>query len=215
MKNILVIGLGHFGEYIAKQFHELGHQIMAVDINEERVDAILPYVNNAQIGDSTNPDFLKTLGVDNYDVCIVGVGDDFQSSLETTSLLKEMGAKQVVARAARDVHEKFLLRNGADEVVYPERQSALWTAIRYSSEHIFDYTELTEDYAIFELSIPPAWVGKKVSELNIRTEQETKVLAFKKNQQLNMNITPDTLLPEGFNMLVLGGKKEIQRMFQA
>ena len=137
MKTILLIGLGRFGRHVAMKLNELNHQVMAVDKVEERVDAILPYVTSAQIGDSTSDAFIKSLGVRNFDVCIVAIGDSFQSSLETTSLLKEMGAKKVVARATRDVHAKFLLRNGADEVVYPEKQIANWTAIRYSSDHIF------------------------------------------------------------------------------
>lgn len=133
MKNILLIGLGRFGKHIAMQTSQLGHQIMAVDSREERIIEVLPYVTDAQIGDSTNQDFLKSLGVGNFDVCIVTIGGDFQSSLETTSLLKELGAKKVVSRAEQDVQAKFLLRNGADEVVYPEKQIARWAAIRYTS----------------------------------------------------------------------------------
>lgn len=127
---------------------------MAVDKNEKRVNAVLPFVMNAQIGDATNEEFLESLGVNNFDVCIVAIGDDFQSSLETTSLLKELGAKKVVSRAARDVHAKFLLRNGADEIVYPERQLADWTAIRYTADHILDYIELDSDHAILKLPYP-------------------------------------------------------------
>ena len=139
MKNILLIGLGRFGKHIAMQLNVLGHQVMAVDLNEDRVNEALPYVTNAQIGDSTNEDFLASLGVGNYDVCIVTISSNFQNSLEATSLLKELGAKLVVSRAERDVQAKFLLRNGADEVVYPEKQMAKWTAIRYTADHILDY----------------------------------------------------------------------------
>ena len=114
MKNILLIGLGRFGKNIALQLNKLGHEVMAVDNNEERINEILPIVTNAQIGDSTNTEFLKSLGIGNFDVCIVTIGGNFQNSLETTSLLKELGAKLVVSRAERDVQEKFLLRNGAD-----------------------------------------------------------------------------------------------------
>ena len=156
MKSILLIGLGRFGKNIAMKLHELNHEVMAIDKQEERVQDILPYVTNAQIGDSMNESFLRSLGVGNYDVCMVAIGNDFQSSLETTSLLKELGAKMVVSRAARDVQAKFLLRNGADEIVYPEKQLAAWTAIRYTSDHIFDYIELDNDYAIFEVEIPNA-----------------------------------------------------------
>lgn len=151
MKNILLIGVGRFGRHIAMHLNQLGHQVMAVDRNEERIDAVMPYVTNAQIGDSVNADFLRSLGVGNYDVCIVTIGSSFQDSLETACLLKELGAKWVVSRAERDVQEKFLLRNGADQVVYPEKQMAKWTAIRYSSDHVFDYIEIDSQYAILRL----------------------------------------------------------------
>ena len=133
MKSVLLVGLGRFGRHVAMKLDELHHQVMVVDKEESRVNAVLPYVTNAQIGDSTDEDFMASLGVRNFDVCIVAIGDNFQSSLETTSLLKELGAKKVISRAARDVHAKFLLKNGADEVVYPEKQLAAWTAIRYLS----------------------------------------------------------------------------------
>ena len=150
MKSVLLIGLGRFGKHIAEKLNELNHEVMAVDKCEERVNEVLPYVTNAQIGDSTNEEFLRSLGVDNYDVCIVSVGGDFQSSLETTSLLKELGANYVVSRASRDVQAKFLLRNGADEIVYPEKQIAYWTAIRYSANRIRDYIKLDDEHSIFE-----------------------------------------------------------------
>ena len=137
---------------------------MAVDIDEKRVEAMLPYVTNAQIGDATDEDFIRSLGVRNYDVCMVAIGDNFQSSLETTSLLKEMGAALVVSRASRDRQKKFLLKNGADVVIYPERQLGEWTAMRYSSDHIFDYVELDGEHAIFEVSIPREWFGKTIAD---------------------------------------------------
>ena len=154
MKNILLIGAGRFGQHMAEQLTQLGHQVMAVDINEERINDLLPFVTNAQIGDSTSEDFLRSLGVANFDVCIVTIGGSFQNSLETASLLKELGARCVVARAERDVQAKFLLRNGADHVVYPEKQVAKWAAILYASEHIFDFMEIDDQHAIFEVEIP-------------------------------------------------------------
>ena len=213
MKSILLIGLGRFGRHIAIKLDELNHQVMAVDNNESRVEAVLPYVRNAQIGDATNEDFIRSLGVRNFDVCIVAIGDNFQSSLETTSLLKELGAKMVVSRAARDVHAKFLLRNGADEVVYPEKQLASWTAIRYSADHIFDYVELDEEHGIFEISIPDAWIGKTVGELDIRKKYNVNIMALRCNGALDMNIASETLLGDDQTMLVLGNIKNIQKQF--
>ena len=214
MKSILLIGLGGFGKNIAMKLRELNHQVMAVDQKEELVQEFLPYVTNAQIGDSTNEDFLRSLGVDNYDVCIVAIGDDFQSSLETTSLLKELGAQMVVSRAATDVQEKFLLRNGADEVVYPEKQLARWTAIRCSADHILDYIEIDSDHAIFEVSIPKTWIGKTVGQLDIRKKFSINILAVKTDRKLNSFITPDTLLSEEMSLMVMGTYKDIQKCFR-
>lgn len=213
MKSILLIGLGRFGKHIAMKLHALGHQVMAIDNQEHRVDSVLPYVTNAQIGDGTDEDFVVSLGVRNFDVCIVAIGDDFQSSLETTSLLKELGAKMVVARAARDVHEKFLLKNGADEVVYPEKQLADWTAIRYSSNHIFDYIELADDYAIFEISVPGEWIGRSIGQIDVRKTHNINVMAMKKDGQMRLNITPDTVITGLETLLVLGRNKDIQKCF--
>lgn len=212
-KSILLIGLGRFGRHIAMKLDELHHQVMAVDKEDSRVEAILPFVTNALIGDATNEDFLSSLGIRNFDVCIVAIGDNFQNSLETTSLLKELGAKMVVSRASRDIHAKFLLCNGADEIVYPEKQLANWTAIRYSSDHILDYIELDEDHAIFELSVPHEWTGKTVGQLDIRKKYDINIMAVKINGILNLKVNSDTYLSADSSMLVLGEIKYIQKYF--
>lgn len=214
MKSVLLIGLGRFGRHIAMKLYDLNHQVMAIDQNEERVNAVLPFVTNAQIGDSTSEEFLSSLGIRNFDACIVTIGDNFQNSLETASLLKELGAKKVVARAATGVQEKFLLRNGADEVVYPEKQLAAWTAIRCTSEHVLEYIELDKDYSIFELEIPAEWSGKSIIQINIRQKYGINILGIRENGRLNMNITPDTLLDSGKSVLVLGNQKQIQKCFR-
>ena len=213
MKSILLIGLGRFGKHIARKLHELNHEVMAIDKDEEKVEEVLPYVTIAQIGDSMNEAFLRSLGVGNYDVCIVAIGNDFQGSLETTSLLKELGAKMVVSRAARDVQAKFLLRNGADEIVYPEKQLATWTAIRYSSDHIFDYIELNDEYAIFEIEVPENWIGHSVGEINIRKKYNINIMAIKREGKMGLTITPDTRFERGEALLVLGNYKDIQKCF--
>jgi trk system potassium uptake protein TrkA len=214
MKSILLIGLGRFGKHVAMKLHSLGHQIMAVDDDEERVNEILPYVTNAIIGDSTSETFLSSLGVSNFDVCIVAIGSNFQSSLETTSLLKELGAKQVVSRASRDVHEKFLLRNGADEVVYPEKQLATWTAIRFSSEHILDYIELDGEHAVYEVNIPANWLGKTVGQIDIRKKYNVNIMGLRNGERLELTVTPDTVLSTGKTLMVLGQYKDIQKCFR-
>ena len=213
MKSILLIGLGRYGRHVAMKLDELGHQVMAIDNKPERVEAVLPYVSNGQIGDSTDEMFLKSLGIRNFDVCIVGIGDDFQSSLETASLLKELGAKLVVARASKDKHAKLLKLVGADEVVYPERQLANWTAIRFSADHIFDYIELDSDYGIFEVEVPEDWLGRTVGEINIRRKYNINIMALKRNGKMELTITPDTCFEKGEAMLVLGKNKDIQKCF--
>lgn len=213
MKSILLIGLGRFGKHIALQLNQLGHQVMAIDHNEERVNDVLSYVTNAQIGDSTNYEFLDSLGVRNFDVCIVAIGNDFQSSLETTSNLKELGAALVVSRAARDVQAKFLLRNGADEILYPEKQLAKWAAIRYASNHILDYIELDDSHAIVEVSVPESWVGKSIGKIDIRKKYNINIMAMKKDGEMNMTITSDTVLTDDLTMLVLGEYKALQKCF--
>ena len=214
MKSILLIGLNNFGVYMAKQLRELGHQVMAVDKREDRIDAVLPFVTDAQIGDSTSEPFLRSLGINNYDVCLVAIGNDFQGSLETASLLKELGAKLVVARADREVQAKFLLRNGADEVINPEKQIAEWAAIRYASNHILDYVKLDEDHAIFEITVPRDWVGKTVGEIDIRKRFGINIMAVKENGHMNLSVTPDTVLSGNRTMLVLGEHRVIQRCFR-
>ena len=214
MKNVLLIGLGRFGMHVAAHLYDLGHQVMAVDTDEDRVNKVLPYVTNAQIGDSTDADFLRSLGVDNYDVCIVTIGGNFQNSLETASLLEELGAKKVVARAERDVQAKFLLRNGADEVVYPEKQVAKWTAIRYTADHILDYIEVDDGHGIFEVDVPPAWIGKSVGELDIRRKFDINIIALRRGGKTEFSVSPDMTLDDECTLLVMGELRALQKCFR-
>ncbi len=213
MKSILLIGLGNFGMMIAKQCKELGHQVMAVDKDENRVNDSLNYVTNAMIGDSTNRSFLQSLGIHNFDLCIETIGNDFQSSLETTSLLKELGGRMVISRANREVQAKFLLRNGADNVVNPEKQIAKWTAIRYTSDHILDYITLDDDHAIVEVNLPGEWIGKSIKDIDIRRKYGINIMAIKENGNMNLTISPDDKVREDQTLLVLGEHKAIRKCF--
>ena len=213
-KSVLLIGLGRYGTHVARELSELNHDVLAVDRNEERINGAMQYVTSAQIGDSTNEEFLRSLGVDNFDVCIVTIGKDFQSSLETTSLLKELGGKLVVSRASEDVQEKFLLRNGADEVVYPEKQLAKWTSIRYTADHILDYVEMDAEHSIFEVAIPEKWIGRKVGEIDIRRKYNINILATKVNGKMDLAVTPETVLAANKTMLVFGEDKDLQKCFR-
>lgn len=214
MKNILLIGAGHFGRHIAMQLSQLGHQVMAVDTDEERINDVLPFVTKAQICDSTNAEFLRTLGIRNFDVCFVTISGNFQNSLETTSLLKELGAKCVVSRAERDVQAKFLLRNGANNVVYPEKQMAIWAAKRYTADHIFDYIEIDKQHAIFEVEVPKAWVGKSIGMLDVRKKFGINILGIKRLGKTDVSITPDTVLSDDITMLALGEYTALQKCFR-
>lgn len=214
MKSILLIGVGRFGRHIAAQLAQLGHQVMAVDTDEERINEVMPFVTNAQIGDSTNAAFLRSLGVGNFDVCMVTISGNFQNSLETTSLLKELGAKCVVSRAERDVQAKFLLRNGADHVVYPEKQVARWVAIRYTSNHISDYIEIDDQHAIFEVEVPESWVGRSIGELDVRRRFGINILGVKRSGKTDVSVTPETMLAKDETILALGEYKAMQKCFR-
>ena len=214
MKSVLLIGVGKFGSLVAKELYRMGHQTMAVDDDERKVTDIMRYVTDAQIGDSTDPVFLRSLGIAGFDLCIVTIGEDFQSSLETTSLLKEMGAKMVVARADRDIQEKFLLRNGADEVVNPEMQVAKWTVIRYTSEHILDFIQLDESHAIFEVSIPSRWIGKSISQIDIRKKYGINIMAVKDRGKMELSVLPSMILNKDMKLLILGEQKAMQKCFR-
>ena len=214
MKSILLIGVGRFGRHIAAQLAQLGHQIMAVDTDEARINEVMSFVTNAQIGDSTNAAFLRSLGVGNFDVCMVTISGNFQNSLETTSLLKELGAKCVVSRAERDVQAKFLLRNGADHVVYPEKQVARWVAIRYTSNHISDYIEIDDQHAIFEVEVPESWVGRSIGALDVRRRFGINILGVKRAGKTDVSVTPETVLAKDETILALGEYKAMQRCFR-
>ncbi|NLD02465.1 MAG: TrkA family potassium uptake protein, partial [Clostridiales bacterium] len=168
MKTVLVIGLGLFGKHLAIRMAELGNEVMIVDKEEQRINELLPHVTQAQIGDCMDEKLLRSLGIGNFDICFVCIGDNFQASLEITSLLKEMGAKYVVSKADRTVQEKFLLRNGADEVIHPERDVALRAAQKYSARNVFDFFDLTDNYSIFEIEVPESWAGKSIRQVNVR-----------------------------------------------
>ena len=213
MKSILVIGVGHFGRHIIDKLNDLGCQIMGVDIIEDNVNAIANKVDSAQIGNSTNEDFLRGLGVNNFDAAIVTIAEDFQSSLETVSLLKALGARHVVARAASEIQEKFLLRIGADEVVYPEKQLAAWTSIRCTSNYVFDYIDLGGEHAIYEVAVPEEWNGKTVEQLQVRRKYGMNLLGVRKDHVLNVNIRPDTVMDKDSTVLILGDSKNIMKYF--
>lgn len=213
MKSVLIIGVGQFGAHIAKRMNELHCEVMAIDTKEERINAILPMVTNAQIGDSTNEDFMRSLGIGDFDVCIVTIGSNFQNSLETTSLLKELGARKVIARAQNDVQEKFLLRNGADETVYPEKQTGIRIAIKESSDDILDTFQIDPEVSIFEMRVPKEWNGNTIANLDIRRKYQLNIIAVRVNNRLTVPM-PDMEMHTGDTILVFGSFDALRKCFK-
>ena len=215
MKSVLIIGLGRFGRHMAMKFQEQDNDVMAVERNEERADELAPVIRNLQIGDATNEDFLRSLGVSNYDLCVVGVGESFQTALEITVLLKDLGAQYVVARATRDIYKKLLLRNGADHVVYAEREVAERLAVRYgTASSIFDYVELTPEYGIYEIGLPEGWAGHSILEREVRSRHNINILAIKRGKQLFPMPNPDYIFTEGETLMVMGTQKDIKTLMR-
>ncbi len=213
MKSVLIIGLGRFGRHMAMKLQKQGNDVMAVERNEERADELAPAIRNLQIGDATNEDFLRSLGVGNYDLCVVGVGDSFQTALEITVLLKDLGAKYVVARATRDIYKKLLLRNGADHVVYAEREVAERLAVRYGTGNsVFDYVELTPEYGIYEIGIPEKWIGHSILEQEVRTRYHLNILAVKQGQSMFPMPGPDHIFNADETLIVMGSNDNIKAL---
>ena len=212
MKNIMVIGIGRFGQRMVEKFHEMGNEVLAIDKNEERIDAVLPYVTNGEIADAANEAYIRSLGVEDFDLCVVALGSDFESSVEITSFLKDAGAPFVLSRATSDFHSKFLLRNGADKVVYPEQHTADWAAVCYANDTVFDYMPLSKDYSIYEIRVPGKWEDKSISELNVRQRYRINVLAIKRGDIIDPLLNPQHVFRGNERILVMGENRDLNRV---
>ena len=214
MKSILIIGAGKFGSLIAKRTAEFNCEVMVVDKDENNINNILPFVTNAIIGDCTVEEFVNSLGVGNYDVCFVSIGNDFQTSLEVTALLKDAGARMVVSRASTEIQSKFLLRNGADEVIWPEKQMATRIATKYASDAILDFIQFSDsDYSIYELKIPAEWTGKSLRQLDIRNKYNVNIIAYKHNDAISVP-GPDTVFSSDDVVFAIGETPTLQKVFK-
>lgn len=214
MKSILIIGLGEFGQHLCRKLVELKNEVMVIDEKPERVEGMMSVVTNAQIGDCTNVEVLKSIGVNNFDICFVCIGKNFQSSLEVTSLLKENGAKYIVSKATRDIQAKFLLRNGADEVIYPDRDIAQKAAIRYSANHVFDYISVNSEYSIFEIPVAEEWIGKSIKEVNFRAKYKVSILGIKKNESTRLLPMADHEFDAKEHLMVIGKMEDVKRLLK-
>lgn len=209
MKTVLIIGLGRFGRHMAQKFLENGHEVMALDCREDRADAAVGMIQKILIGDATDERFMETLGVRNFDLAVIAIGESFQTVLEITVLLKDLGCKFIIARATRDVHKKLLLRNGADYVSYAEREVAERLAIQFGMDNIFDYVELTPEVGIYEIAVPSRWQGKSMVELSVRTKYHVSVLATKKENKIYPLPHPDHVFEEDERIMVMGTIKDV------
>lgn len=214
MKSILIIGIGKFGHHLCENFCRMKNEVMIVDCQEEAIEDLLPMVTSAKVGDCTNVEVLKTLGIDNFDFCFVCIGTNFQSSLEITSQVKELGGKMVISKADRDIHAKFLLRNGADEVIYPSRDVAERIAVRYSENHIYDYIELDDEISIYEISPLESWIGKSIREVDCRARYQVNIIGVRRNGRMKMISMADYIFQKEEHLLVIGQDKDVKKLLR-
>ncbi|WP_294855379.1 TrkA family potassium uptake protein [uncultured Oscillibacter sp.] len=215
MRSMLVIGAGRFGKNLAIKLAELHNEVMLVDVNEEAVQKLEPFVTRVQIGDCMDRDVLAELGVRNFDVCFVCISDNFQSSMEITSLLKELGAPYVVSKSDREIHADLLKKIGADDVVYPERDMAQRTAVRYSAKGAFDYIELSPEYAIIEVEPPESWVGRNIRELDVRTKHRVNVIGVRNGKHILPLISAEHEFQKQEHIIVAGEQKDILKIISS
>ncbi len=209
MKSVLLIGMGKFGQILGENLLRMGDEVMIVDKNEHIVNMLAPKYTNALIANCMNEANLRSMDIPSFDVCVVAIGDDFQSSLEITSLLHDLGAKYVVSKAATEIQRKFLLRNGADEVIYPDRDLAEKLAVRMNASKVFDYIELDSEYAIFEIEVPQEWYNKKIVDVDPRKRYDINILTIKKDKTIVPSPTADYTFEAGDHMVVFGNTERI------
>lgn len=212
MKSFLIIGMNTFGHHLCRELHKQEGEVMIADIREAALADALEYAVSAKVGDCTDQEVLRTFGIGNFDVCFVCISTNFQNSLEITSLLKELGAKKVISKADNDVHAKFLLRNGADSVIYPEREAAQTIAVSESSDSIFDCILLTSDYFITEIQPLEKWLGKSLRQLNLRVNYNISVLATKKGNYMDPMPSADYVICADEHLVVLGSIDDIRKI---
>ncbi len=209
MKSVLLIGMGKFGQRLGERLLDMDVEVMIVDKNEEKIEPLANKYTDAIIANCMNEDNLKSMNVPSFDACVVAIGDDFQASLQITSLLKEQGAKWIVSKATTEIQKKFLLKSGADEVVYPDRDIADKLAVKLNSEKVFDYIELNSEYSIFEIAAPRHWAGKTVIDINPRGRHGLNILTVKKGNTIVDTVDGNYVFEEDDHMLVFGKTEQI------
>ena len=212
MRSVLIIGLGRFGRHLAANFASLGNEVMVVDKDENSVNPLAPAVTAAQIGDCTDEAVLREIGVSDFDICFVCITENLETSMIVTMTLKELGAKQVITKVNQDIHVKFLLSNGADNIIYPERDMAFRTAMKYSARGAYDYLQLSPSYGIFEVAPPADWVGKTLREAGIRKKYQLNIIAEKTGDTITPIDQEDFVFTPEQHLLICGDKKSFQKL---
>ena len=212
MKSVLVIGMGRFGYHLASKMQKLGNDVMIVDRDAEKVNAYATQFTDSHIGDCTNAQVIQSLGVKQMDLCFVSIGEDFESSLIITSLLKRAGAKCVIAKANQEIQADLLTQIGADEIVYPERDLAEKLAMRYNANNVFDYIQLTEDYSIYEIPVPTSWKGKSIVDVNVRRKYKINIIAVKVDQCLQPTPSADYVFGANDHIVVIGKANDVFKL---
>lgn len=209
MKSILIIGMGRFGRHLADKMQKLGNEVMIVDDDEKAIQDLSSQFEDSYIGDCTNESVVESLCVDEFDICFVCIGEDFQSSLLVTSLLKKHGASHVVSKSNQSIQEELLLKIGADEVVYPERDIAEKVAIKYNSKNIFDFVPLTSEFSIYEIPIISTWVGNSVLKVNVRKKYKVNIIAIKNKKELNVLPSPEYIFKPDDHIVIIGKSNDV------
>ena len=209
MISILLIGMGKFGRTLGEKLLELGDEVMIVDKSEDVINSLAPRYTNALIANCMSMDNLETMDIPSFDACIVAIGDDFQASLEITSNLKDCGAKRVVSRATTEIQRKFLLRVGADEVIYPDADIAEKLAVRLNTENVINYVDLDSEYSIFEIALPKKWLKKSIVEINPRGQYGMNILTVKNGGTLISDLDGSYVFQEGDQLLVFGNTERL------
>ncbi|WBW99407.1 potassium channel family protein [Oceanirhabdus sp. W0125-5] len=211
-KQYIVIGLGRFGVSVAQTLFNLGHDVLAVDSNEESVQSIADTVTHAIVADATDEKSLRAIGIRNFDVAVVSIGENIQSSIMATLLLKELGVKYIITKANNAMHAKVLMKIGADRVVFPEKDMGLRVAHDLVSSNILEYIELSADYSIAEFLCPKAWIGKSLVEIDTRNTYGINVIGIRHNEEIDVTPSAYTKLVEGSVIIAIGGIEDLNNL---
>ena len=211
-KQFVIIGLGRFGSSVAKTLYALGHDVLAIDYNEDLVQDISDSVTHAVQMDATDENALRTLGLRNFDVAVVTIGANIQASVMATLLVKDMGIKYIIAKGNSDLHAKVLYKIGADRVILPEKDMGVRVAHNLVSSSILDYIELSPDYSIIEIESPEEWYGKSMKELSLRSKYGINVMAIKRNNEVNISPDADDVINKDDIVVAIGSAEDLTKL---